>query len=154
MGLWSGVTGALDDAAGSTDEAVGRQFDDEQGGGFIDEGGALLDPTRGASGQTERDFRGLLDAGGLTQHAGALRLLDGADVLGGTVPGSFDRVPDDETPSGDGALWSGSIGSVVDNSVAAVVPDLPYRLIAYVTAALVGVVAFGQLFTVGIGTEA
>ena len=36
MGLWGDVTGVLDDAGRSTDEALGRQFDGEQGGGFAD----------------------------------------------------------------------------------------------------------------------
>lgn len=35
-GLIEDVTGTLDDAAGSTDESVSRQFDDTQGGGFLD----------------------------------------------------------------------------------------------------------------------
>lgn len=33
---YDAVAGVADHAAGSTDEAVGRQFDDEQGGGFAD----------------------------------------------------------------------------------------------------------------------
>lgn len=36
MGVWSSVTGALDHAAGSFDESIGRQFDDTPGGGFAD----------------------------------------------------------------------------------------------------------------------
>ena len=36
MGMFSGITGTLDHLAGSTDEAIGRQFDDEPGGGFAD----------------------------------------------------------------------------------------------------------------------
>ncbi|MDS0280631.1 hypothetical protein [Haloarcula onubensis] len=34
--VWGAVTGALDHAAGSVDESIGRQFDDEPGGGFAD----------------------------------------------------------------------------------------------------------------------
>lgn len=36
MGVWSDMTGALDHAAGSTDEAIGRTFDNQPGGGVID----------------------------------------------------------------------------------------------------------------------
>jgi hypothetical protein len=36
MGLYDTVAGAADHLAGSTDEAVGRQFDGEKGGGFAD----------------------------------------------------------------------------------------------------------------------
>ena len=36
MGLYDDVAGVADHLAGSTDEAVGRQFDDERGGGFAD----------------------------------------------------------------------------------------------------------------------
>lgn len=36
MGVWSTLAGAADHAAGSFDESIGRQFDDEQGGGFAD----------------------------------------------------------------------------------------------------------------------
>lgn len=37
MSLYDRVAGALDHAAGSVDESIGRQFDDEEGGGFVDE---------------------------------------------------------------------------------------------------------------------
>lgn len=50
------VEGALDHVAGSTDEAVGRQFDSTVGGGGVDEIAAVLDPTRRASEQTEQDL--------------------------------------------------------------------------------------------------
>jgi hypothetical protein len=36
MGIVDDVAGVADNLAGSTDEAVGRQFDDEPGGGLID----------------------------------------------------------------------------------------------------------------------
>ena len=36
MGAWDDLVDAADHAAGSTDEAVARQFDDQQGGGFAD----------------------------------------------------------------------------------------------------------------------
>jgi len=36
MGVWSSVPHAVDHAAGSFDESVGRQFDAEQGGGIAD----------------------------------------------------------------------------------------------------------------------
>ena len=36
MGIVETVTGALDHGAGSTDEAIGRQFDEEEGGGFLE----------------------------------------------------------------------------------------------------------------------
>jgi len=36
MGVWGAVTGGLDTLAGQTDEAVARQFDDEEGGGIAD----------------------------------------------------------------------------------------------------------------------
>jgi hypothetical protein len=36
MGLYDDVAGVADHLAGSTDEAVGRQFDDERGSGFAD----------------------------------------------------------------------------------------------------------------------
>lgn len=37
MGLLDGIADTLDNAAGSVDESVSRQFDDEAGGGFGDE---------------------------------------------------------------------------------------------------------------------
>jgi len=36
MGIYDQVAGALDNAAGSTDEAVARTFDDQPGGGVVD----------------------------------------------------------------------------------------------------------------------
>lgn len=44
-----------DHVAGSVDESYARQFDDTRGGGFADEAGAFLDPSRRASEQTEQD---------------------------------------------------------------------------------------------------
>lgn len=51
----SGIAGVYDFTWGSIDESVGRQFDDATGGGFADEFGAFVDPTRRASEQTEQD---------------------------------------------------------------------------------------------------
>lgn len=36
MGIWNTIAGAADHAAGSTDEAFGRQFDNQEGGGIAD----------------------------------------------------------------------------------------------------------------------
>lgn len=124
MGLLDSVSGALDHAAGSTDEAWSRQFDDVEGGGFADELGAIADPTRSASPDTERDFniftRG--GAGGMEQ----LREQQGLDTsmyegpLHGGISDTLDRMagrtpPDEresndplETPEGDGQTFSGA----------------------------------------------
>lgn len=53
MGLYDDVAGALDHAAGSTDEAVGRQFDDEPGGGFVEPG-----PLEESDNFVEMQYRG------------------------------------------------------------------------------------------------
>lgn len=156
MGVWSGVAGALDHAAGSVDEAVGRQFDDTQGGGVSDEFGAVVDPTQGGSGQTERDILGVAGVLGETgvqsgqTYVGFSRLLAGADILGGTTPSQVDRAPDDETPDGDGALWSGDIGTAAENTWNAVTPSVPIWVwaIGGLLTALVAIVAVGQLFNV------
>jgi hypothetical protein len=44
-GVVESVTGALDHAAGSVDESIGRQFDDEPGGGFADIGPVVTEDT-------------------------------------------------------------------------------------------------------------
>jgi len=54
-GLYDTVAGTADHLAGSIDESVGRQFDDEEGGGSVDEFGAFIDPSQSASDQTEQD---------------------------------------------------------------------------------------------------
>lgn len=67
-------------AAGSVDESIGRQFDDTQGGGFADEWGAVLDPTRQASEQTEQDLRTI----GTSAGAGWLVIPDAVDAAQGS----------------------------------------------------------------------
>jgi hypothetical protein len=156
VGVWSGITGALDHAAGSTDEAIGRQFDDTEGGGFADEFGAVVDPTQGASGQTERDVRtvaSVLSTGGVQSgqtYLGVSDAVNFADVMGGTTPSIVDRVPDETTPEGDGNLFSGDPAATLTNTWDAVTPDLPgwVPIAAVVVGVLLAVTALGQLFTV------
>ena len=81
MGLIEDATGALDHAAASFDESIGRQFDDEQGGGFGDETMSLLDPTDRASEQTEQDVGTLFEYGPAGAVApGAQLLTIGTDI--------------------------------------------------------------------------
>ena len=49
MGLFDDAAGVLAFAAGSTDEAVGRQFDDEPGGGVWEPDRAESGPTAGSN---------------------------------------------------------------------------------------------------------
>lgn len=83
------VTGIADHAAGSVDESVGRQFDDQEGGGFADEaastGAGFLD---WAAGDVD-EFVG-------RQTSGVRRQFDseqGGGVVDDFVPSPADVVP-------------------------------------------------------------
>lgn len=115
MGVVGAVTGALDHAAGSVDESIARQFDDEPGGGFADEAGAVLDPTQRASDNTEEDLGTAVEyaaPGALAAIPGGSALVpligpasSGDEVLGRTLD------PDAE----------GGLGDAADQ----VIPDVP-----------------------------
>lgn len=53
-GIWDTVAGAGDWAAGGVDEAVGRQFDDEPGGGIVDADTWVDNPMPGPIGDAAR----------------------------------------------------------------------------------------------------
>jgi len=72
VNLIDGVTGAADHLAGSVDESVSRQFDDEQGGGTFDFGGGGGSGNSGGSGQYSGDSNGVATFGD-----GSNRWLDG-----------------------------------------------------------------------------
>lgn len=89
-----------DTAAQSAREAwasIGRQFDDEEGGGFADELGAVYDPYRQASEETEEDVRTLADLGAFGGiYPSLLSLSDALDRQSGI------EVPGDDTDDDDG----------------------------------------------------
>lgn len=150
-----------DHLAGSLDESIARQFDDTEGGGFADETTAVLDPTQAASPQTERDLRVVSWFVSPTAGRGSLFVSDELDR----------RAPDHEpptvgdnspyrTPDDDGQWFSGltpleGAQDVGEDVVSSAVPGLPWWVgpagVVAVLALLA--VAFGQLFTVGVGGE-
>lgn len=109
-GWWSTVAGAFDHSTGSVDESVGRQFNETQGGGFVDEVFAVVDPARGGSPQTEADLRSIFDQGPV---GGFWRASDIFDVSSGETPPQFEDVPPEETPQGDGNWLPENPGSTL-----------------------------------------
>lgn len=98
-------------AIGDLADSVRRQFDDTEGGGFADEAGAFLDPTRQASDETEADVRRWLDRDSILEardfvpvYGSVFRSVEGALSISDTLdrdadrepPGSTDDAPDDE----------------------------------------------------------
>lgn len=147
MGIYDTVAGAFDYAAGSTDEAVARQFDDVEGGGVSDETFAVLDPTRAASAQTEQDLRHPALAG-----PSPLTLLsDAMDRSAGVTPPQ-DREDDPlRTPSGDGQWFSGDdpVTFTTENIVQPILPDAGLLLkvgaaVALLVSTIVAVGAFAK----------
>jgi len=63
-GLVDDVAGAADHLAGSIDESVGRQFDDEEGGGFVDFSQSNGDQTDQDETGTTNNDSGADDSGG------------------------------------------------------------------------------------------
>jgi uncharacterized protein YjbJ (UPF0337 family) len=102
MGIVDTITGAADNAAGSVDESIGRQFDDTPGGGLIDGyqsyAGEVYDPV--TDGAVTRQFDdtpggGLVD--GAQQTAG-----DAADAAADAAGDATDLLPD----------WAGPVAIV------------------------------------------
>lgn len=86
MGIVDSVTGALDHAAGSTDEAVARTFDDEPGGGVVDGyqeyAGSIWGPPTDAAGDAAGDaVDSAADATGLGGVVDNWKLVVGGVVL-------------------------------------------------------------------------
>lgn len=77
MGVWSDLTGALDHAAGSTDEAVARSFDDEPGGGLWSGTAGWFDHAAGSMDESVARSFDDEPGGGLLDGA----LDTGADIL-------------------------------------------------------------------------
>jgi hypothetical protein len=106
--LWGTFTGALDHAAGSTDESVARQFDDESGGGIGDLVGMAFSP-----GKQEK----------LANELGADPDLDeGPDPQGGIGP-----LGQAITGVGGGGLALSKLGNLgnVGKKVSQTVDDVP-----------------------------
>lgn len=141
MSILGGVRDTADGLLGSFDESFPRQFDDVQGGGFVDEAAAVLDPRRAASAQTEGDIQ-LFGAG--TPFAFWSALTSGTSLLDDDVGGA-----------------SGAAGDALEDLLDALselldgLPDLPG--LPAIGAVLVGLVALvvvwvlGQLFEIQIG---
>ena len=139
-------------------DSVRRQFDDTEGGGFVDETVAVLDPTRAASESTEEDVREVASNPGVTTtfgRTGMLSLLasDTLDTTGDQTPPQLDddRDTPTTTPEGDGEWWSGDspvdagveAGGNAVNVVDAALPDwLPYAAGGVVVMILGGVALY------------
>jgi len=106
MGIYDTVAGVADYAAGSVDESIGRQFDDQPGGGFADlteTGETNEDGLAGGGEDAEYHNRYLQGEGVRTaydtifDYEGTLNDEDDtADVFGPTVGGTADAVVDVE----------------------------------------------------------
>lgn len=174
MGMYDDVAGVADHAAGSVDESVGRQFDDEEGGGVADLAGKFVTPGQSDElaaefGVEERD--GPKPVGGIGPLGNAITGVGSTVSLVSTVPrlgsiGSKAVSTVKNTSSGTKLLGGGALGGVaVDDALEGGFPNpfppldggsqsggggggLLASPIVVIGVVLVAIVALGQLFQV------
>jgi hypothetical protein len=145
MSLWNDVAGAADHLAGSTDEAVARTFDNEEGGGVIDGTGQAAANTATAPLDFGADF--VNSSTGTGENLGwfgvADRQLDYRTLTGEMDADSDEWAePTDETTGLSGAVraTSGQAGAAVEDAGEATLGD-NWEIIAGVGLVILGYLA-------------